>query len=396
MDTKQKRFSIGIRAVFSLLGILIVMSVVIVLATSKGGCSLDNISRAIAYRNLGSAEQTEKFTFGDHQLGAFAPLGDGLLVASEAGYEYYVKSGEIFLSEPTAMSMPTISTAGEYAIVYDIGGSTVAVFDESGVIYKPTETGTASESKASTETGEEAGAEDKGDIISAKVNSEGWSAVCRTASRVKGVVTVYNGEGVGAYEIRIRSGYPISASVSPDGTGMVVLILTDSGTRIVRYDFSSKDENELFTVSNRLYLDLIYTSATTVAVVSEDDILWLKLSGEIIRKYDLEGTYLGGYEIDGDMLLYLSDHKNAATGRLILLASDGTVIADREIAGNVRDISFNGKYSGVLLTDRFEVYDGALNIYYDSEELHSASELLIRRDGTVLLVSAFQATLYVP
>lgn len=375
MGKKQTRWGIGLRVIFSLLAILVVMVIVIIVVANKGKFSIDNITRAISYRNIGSAEQTDKYNFDDRKSNKFSVLGDGLLVASELGYEYYVKSGELFDSLSMNAESPAISTNGIWAAVYDIGGSSIGVLNESGAVYNM---------------------ETEGDIYSVKINDSGWIAVCTTTINAKGLVKVYNEEGTGAYEFFVRSGYPVCAAVSPDCTGMYVLVITENGSSIMRYDLSSEEPKETYLAEDKIYIDIEYTSSNSVIAISQDNAIWLNTKCEETGSYDYSGMYLGGYEVDGTMLLYLSDYLNANSGKLVLLDSSGNISAECEITGSVRDISYSGKYTGVLYSDSIAIYNSSLNIYADTEETANASEILMREDGTMLLISAFQATLYIP
>lgn len=376
METKQRKLKIWIRVLFSLLGIFIVIFIVAILVTSKGRFSIDGLSRAITYRNLGSAEQAKQFNFDDRQAGTVELFGEGLLVVSEYGYEYFAKNGELFLSGSESMVRPAMSVCNGNAAVYDIGGSAFTVLNESEVLFD--------------------GEMDEREIVSLRVNREGWSAVCTTSTKTKGVVTVYNNEGIGVYEVSVSSGYPVCADVSPDSTGMYVIILTDAGSSIVRYDFSSEKEQAVYNAEGTVYLDIEYTADDIATVISGDKTVFLNRNCEEIATYDYSDSYLGGYEVLDGLLLHLSEHANAESSKIVLLDGQGEVKVERDISGSVRDISYSGKYAGVLYSDELVIYNSELEEYNTSNEIQGASEILVRQDGTVFLISAFQATLYVP
>lgn len=375
MDTKHKGNKIGLRIVLSLVGILIVIAIIALVVWVKDGFSIDSINRAVTYRNIGSDEQTDTFRFDDRQSNTFALLGNGLIVASDQGYEYFSKNGEISDSDTLRMTKPALYSTGENAVVYDIGGKDFAVLDSGGSLFD-----------MQTEY----------EIISAKINDDGWTAVCTTAETAKGIVTVYNSEGTGVYEFVVRSGYPVCAAISPDCTGMYVLLYTESGSHIVRYDFSDQEEKASFTDEEVLYIDIEYTSSSSVAAVSLNSVLWLDMAGETIGTYECESAYMGSYDIKENTLIYESEYINAQSGKFVLLDSSGTATAEYESIGTVRQIAYGGKYTGVLYSDRLAILDGTLNVYNESEDTGNASDILMRQDGAMLLISAFQATLYIP
>lgn len=375
MDTEKKGTKKGLKAALSLIGVLVVIAAV-VLAVIAGQYGLDGIGRALTYRNLGSAEQADTFDFDGRRSNTFGILGDGLLVASNQGYEYYGKNGKISDSMNVKMTMPAIYSADDYVVVFDIGGKDFSVLDSNGCKY-------------SVET--------EFEIIAAKTNASGWTAVCTTADTAKGIVTVYNAEGTPVYKIiTVKSGYLVNAVVSPNSDSVFVITYTDTGSRVVRYDFTSEDEKASFSEDGILYTDIEFASSTSVVLASSASIVWLDTSGEVIGKYECQDTYMGSYHIGQSTLIYESEYKSAKAGKFLILNPDGTAAREYASTGTVEQVSYSGGYVGVLYSDRIAVLDNTLKLCSESEDTDNAGGILIRKDGTMLLISTFQASLYIP
>jgi hypothetical protein len=134
-----------------------------------------------------------------------------------------------------------------------------------------------------------------GRIISARLNANGWLALCTQESGYKGRVTVYNSNGGEEYEWYSAKGYTLSAEVSPNNAEMAVLTLTEDGSRIVFFRLDSTDEVSSSTLSDELVSEIDYIDADSVLAVSEDRLAVVGEDGISDTLYDYAGKYLTGY-----------------------------------------------------------------------------------------------------
>ena len=70
----------------------------------------------------------------------------------------------------------------------------------------------------------------------------------------------------------------------------------------------------------------------------------------------------------------------------------GTVYVGQEILS----LSACGKYVAILTPEGLSVYDRGLELYAQTADVGSATSVLMRRDGSVLLLGGGEGHLYIP
>lgn len=354
-----------------LVGLALLISIISLLVINRDIISIDSLKRMFLYRD----SYTEAFTYSDDKNNSCAALGDGLLVASESGFEFYDKSGETAISDEFTMTSPSAVSAGNRAMVYDVGGRSLRVLDEQEIIFE---------------------IESDYAIISAQINENGWVALSSEETGAKGLVTVYNSQGKAVYEWHSRTGYLISAAVSPDNMRIAALTMTGDGTRIVFFDLDSKDEQGAYPAEGELFYSIMYTSGGQVLAVSEDKVIYLDGDGALTGGYAYETAYLRALAFDGALALYLGDTGSGSAGRLVLLDETGELLGEAETDREILSVSMCGKYLGVLYSDGLDIYRGDLTLYNETSDTVGADSVLMRADGTTLLVKSYQTTVYIP
>ena len=120
--------------------------------------------------------------------------------------------------------------------------------------------------------------------------------------------------------------------------------------------------------------------------------------GKITGSYAYGGSFLRGYDLGGDdfTALLLNRYQSGSVGRLVTVDGSGAEIASLKIGQEVLDLSAAGRYLAVLYTDRLEIYNPELQVYAVLNGTGFASDVLMRRDGTALLLAADSARLFLP
>ena len=83
-------------------------------------------------------------------------------------------------------------------------------------------------------------------------------------------------------------------------------------------------------------------------------------------------------------------------GRLVTVDKNGEALGTLDVREEVLSISASGRYLAVLYADRLEVYNQDLQPYAALRGIGSAREVLMRPDGSVLLLSGGSASLFLP
>ena len=83
-------------------------------------------------------------------------------------------------------------------------------------------------------------------------------------------------------------------------------------------------------------------------------------------------------------------------GRLQTIGPDGTVIATLEVSQEVMDLSAAGRYLAVLYADSLVIYNQELQVYASLQGTDFATGVLVRENGSALLLSADNASVFLP
>ena len=111
-------------------------------------------------------------------------------------------------------------------------------------------------------------------------------------------------------------------------------------------------------------------------------------TGGFLREFDLGG---------GDCVpLLLGRYKSGSAGRLVTVNTAGEEIASLSVDEQILNISAAGRYVAVLYADRMVVYTRELQEYAILMDTTSARDVLMRADGSALLLEEEKATLFLP
>ena len=298
----------------------------------------------------------------------FASLGDSLAAAGTLGIQVLSAGGAEALRVPIRMSAPAISAQGSQAIAFDIGGTAVRVFDDTGVV-------------ASVDSNDA--------IIAASINKNGWFCVCvQEGGGYKGAVTVYNNKGSEVYRARLVSGYVLSAVLSPDNKSLAVLNLTDDGSRITFYSLNSETPDRMFDLPGGLIIDIRYVSGNDLLVVSTDSLISLDKNSAYKELYNYSGGLLNKYSVDGGFIaLHLLDYGVGYSGRLLTLDEAGKLLGELNSNREIISMSACGEFLAVLQSDGLFFYDPRLESFPASNGPGStagATHILALGGGAVL------------
>ena len=81
---------------------------------------------------------------------------------------------------------------------------------------------------------------------------------------------------------------------------------------------------------------------------------------------------------------------------LVTVDEKGEEIASQFVGEEILDLSVCGKYIAVLTNHGLTIYNRDLEIYAETEVSDQATAVLMRQDGTALLLGSGQGRLYIP
>ena len=118
----------------------------------------------------------------------------------------------------------------------------------------------------------------------------------------------------------------------------------------------------------------------------------------IVGKWVSDSGFLWGYAFcpNENHVSVWGKYETGNQGQIVLVNRSGEPLARRDIYERILSISAEGNYIAVLYTNRLEIYDSDLQIYAQLEDTAGARQVLMREDGSALLIGSESAALYVP
>ena len=340
--------------------------------------TVERLRRQITSRTRRS-DVSEPFTFSGDTDSAFAVVDDTLIVCSTGELQVFDQIGEKLLEQPVRMEQPVISAAGSYALAYDSNGAQLFVLRNAVVTQRYTATG---------EQG----------ILSARINTSGWTAVVEQATGYKAAVTVYDTSFQPRLTENISSSYIMDAALSDDNATLALVSIGEDATGfqtvLIFYNVSDGMEIGRYVLGSDVVLDLRWRS----------DTLWVQgeYGAYCVADHQLKASYtdaarflqqfsLGG---EGFASLYFCKYQGGTTGSLTLLEADGTQNSVG-INEEVLSVSAAGGYVAVLTGSQLTIYNRDLTVFAATES-GGARRVQMRGDGTAVLISGNSATLFQP
>lgn len=151
-------------------------------------------------------------------------------------------------------------------------------------------------------------------------------------------------------------------------------------------------------MDDELILAVNCFSQGSMCAVTERGVYFLNGNLELTAQYSFGSAYLKDFTFAAEnrCVLLLKEYETGSSGRIVVLSDGGDLQGEGEIASEVIAISAKGKYVAALYYDKLEIYKDNMHLYGETEDTGSAVELIMREDGSVLLLSYGTARIYLP
>lgn len=380
---REEKRSGPVRRFFTFFLALALVLGVVLAAAYRDGTGFDVLRRYLNYGGSASSGE-ERYRYDASSANRYALLGNQLVVLSDTSLHLLDKDGGETWSTQVKMAAPALSQGGGRAAAYDIGGRSLYVLDKTGEIFH-------------MET------EEDEPLISATLNGRGMLAVTTERRNAKGAVSVYNENMQQVCAFTSGERFVADARVSDDGDVLAAVRLgQESGvfvSNVVLYDLREPGEKKPFaeySVPDGLVLSVGEQSEKLVTV-TDTCVSYATHSGKVEASYGYGGAYLRNYSLgDSFTALLLNRYQAGNVGRLVTVDADGGELGTLEIHEEVRGLSAAGRYLAVLYTDRLVVYNQDLQVYASLRGIGSVSSVLMRADGSALLMSTESASQFLP
>ena len=206
--------------------LVILITVIVVVVVVFG---IISIRHAIANREYKGYEVLQSVETSGDNIADYIQYGNSVLKITKDGTSYIDKNGNTIWDCSYAMKMPKAKVSGDYAVVADMNGRDVYLFDKTG--------------KCSNQTLNY-------DISNVDVASQGIYVVVLAGVDCN-YINAYDKNSNSVYEMKTsieNSGYPLDVSLSEDGKKLFTSYVQISGTAmpnyLAAYNFGSVGKNE--------------------------------------------------------------------------------------------------------------------------------------------------------
>ena len=379
---RRKRGGARRMAAFVLVLLLVLGAVGYAAFRDTGG--MDALRRHLSYNKVekDSGGKAELFRFDSDRSAQYELLGKNLLVVSTTRIVLLGEQGEEVWSRAVSFANPAIETGGETAAVYDVGGTGLYILGARGLV-------------------RDMSGESGNGILSASLNASGYLALTTLKSGSRASVAAYAPSGEIVFEFNSSERYVSDAYVVDDNRHLAAVTLGEAdgvfASMLTFYAFDSEKPLGSVTLGGSMVLSLRAVGGV-VAALEDDRLTLFHADGSLAGSYRFEYPYLRAQSMSGAgfAVLLLSRHRSGSALRLVSVDAEGETLGSLDVRREILDVSAAGRYIAVLYSDSMTVYTPELTEYATLSGTDFARRVIMRTDGTALLLGASRAWLYIP
>lgn len=357
------------------------------LVANRDRLNFDALRRWFTYRTLAKSDAGagESFPYQSGNSLSLAACGGDLLSVSQTGIRLYSPGGVAYVEDTVTMTHPVCQVSKDTAVVYDAGGTFLAVYRDRAQVFQ---------------------LEGDNTILSARLGANGSLSVVTRSSGYKGVVTVYNSKFHPLLDLNLSSAFALDAVTSPDGRSLLVVT---AGTQdhlfnctLAQYVLAELDEKNptpsaTWSLGNRLPLDVVW-DAGGVRVMAEYAALAADPSLQQTGAVDWSDRCLKRFSLGcSDTFVTLTGKYQAGSQTTLeLFDRSGQLLGSLESSRPILGLSAAGKYVAVLTAQELNIYTRDLELYATVENTANASHVVLLEDGSAFLATQDTAWLQLP
>lgn len=355
---------------------------VVLLAALLDTTAFDGLRRSLTYARAEKDETgcAQLYHYAGDRSSRFASLEGSLLIATNSQLLLMQEDGQVIDSQAVKWNSCAVVQTEHYAAAYDIGGSEVYLFNAQGLVYQ-------------ISCG--------GELLAVTLNPDGCLAATINERGYKAAVEVYDEHGLKVFTFHSSDHFLMTASVSKNGRELAAVAMGQEDgsfeSSLLLYKLDQEQSYASCDLSGVAVYDLGLVGSRYCAV-AEDALYLIDRSGRAVGSYDygsgvLRRCSLGG---NGYAALLLGRYKIGSQLRLVTVDDEGQELASLDLDGDVLSLSACGRYVAVLFADRLVIYNKNLKEYAVLEGVSSASEVLMRSDGSAVLAGSAAASVFLP
>jgi len=375
---KNKR---PMRRILSFCVLTVVVLAAVCLILFRDAINVDGVRRFFTYFGTSGSSGFGTYTFDIHSGNVYGEFDESLALGTVGGLLLFDEHGNQVQNVQGSYANPALLTGRESVLLYDAGGSSLVTANR--------KSGKLLEIKDQV-------------LLDADLADSGEMCYSRAESGYKSVLSVYNKEQKEIYKWYSATQYLPLCAVSEGGKYLTAVALGQQDgafeSKAVFFQTDSEQIQAELPLGNQMIWDIGFISKEELCAVGEQQLLFLHADGQLVGAYDWNDQYLKGYDLGGNDFVTLCINQYRAGNRyqIVTVDTEGQEIASVYIGKEVLDISACGGYVAVLTSENLTIYQKDLEIYHVKENDDMASGVLMRRDGSVILIGSGEAKLYLP
>ena len=117
-----------------------------------------------------------------------------------------------------------------------------------------------------------------------------------------------------------------------------------------------------------------------------------------LLSYTYDGAYLKDFDFGGDGFLSLIVNMYKAGNHCSVVTVDrtGQELGSAQLDVQILDFSAAGSYLAVLTAEKLSIYNSAMELYYEQSNTSSATNVVMRADGSAILLGGGRGEIMLP
>lgn len=332
--------------------------------------------------SLGSGEETvaDTFAYDDFMLSQYNVFQNGLILLSDHRLAVFSSAGKEKYGVDCSFARPALAVSDRMALAYDRGGKSYLLIDNSSTLR----------------------AEEWSDIIyTACMNKKGAYALVSRERGYASTVHVFDDRQKMQFTWYSARMYITDVALSPSSKLLAVISGGQRNNQFYGHVtlLNTGKEEPIMSVDlpDILPLGVGFLGEKLFYVVTEESLLIYNESGEQQYDFSFDGRPLLAYDAssEGYVVLCLAGAGQTSTGELIAIDREGPR-ARLAIMGEFTSLSVADKHVGLLVDGVVSAYDADLKSIGQPLAAADARALLMRQDGSALVLSANGTSIYRP
>lgn len=263
-----------------------------------------------------------------------ASYGSNLLIVNNEGILAINRAGRELWKIVSATTSPIVDVSGKYIMLADMNGKHVNIYNEDKLL-----------TQIKTEK----------EILCAKMNKNGYVAVATTELGYKGMITVYDKNGVEIFRWHSGSGYIGGMDISSNDKVALAQIMTDKDkvySKIVSIDMKKNGAVTYLAEHEGIIMDVCVRDNGRITAVSDKGVWGFEKSGK--EKYNISfgGRIMQSFNIDNEKNMVFAFDNGRNGTMLESYSNTGKIRGFYDAGAEIRSFDVDGECIAIGTADK--------------------------------------------